>query len=84
MQKFTAMRAAVFPLSTKKLREGGGGYPYPPSVRGLRPQWSSSFSFYYGPLVLRAFEKYVFKHISLVLWGHYPLLNWRKKNKIVE
>ena len=31
---FAALRAAVFPLSAKNLR-GGGGYPPPPSVRGL-------------------------------------------------
>ena len=33
MPNFAALRAAVFPLSTKNLR--GGGYPPPPSVRGL-------------------------------------------------
>ena len=34
MPNFAALRAAVFQLSTKNLR-GGGGYPPPPSVRGL-------------------------------------------------
>ena len=34
MPNFAALRAAVFQLSTKNLR--GGGYPPPPSVRGLR------------------------------------------------
>ena len=34
MPNFAALRAAVFPLSTKNLR--GGGYLPPPSVRGLR------------------------------------------------
>ena len=34
MPNFAALRAAVFPLSTKK--PPGGGYPPPPSVRGFK------------------------------------------------
>ena len=40
MPNSASLRAAVFPLSTKKLREGGGGYPHP-SVCGLNVKASS-------------------------------------------
>ena len=33
MPNFAALRAAVFPLSTKNLRGGGSGYPPPVGAR---------------------------------------------------
>ena len=44
MQNFAALRAAVFPLSTKNI--GGGGYPPPVGVR-VNMSFSVAYKFQY-------------------------------------